>query len=80
MGFDDLSVFFSLRSKGTLGQAIVDYVSDMGDIFIDDRGFVPSFRNWCIRRYGPGSDPPASWKRAYDLIWAHGKRLLFHSE
>ena len=78
MGFDDLSVFFSLQSTGTLGQTIVDYVSDMGDTFIDDSGFVPSFRNWCIRRYGPGINPPASWKRAYDLIWAHGKRLLFH--
>jgi hypothetical protein len=78
MGFDDLSIFFSLRSKGSLGQAIVDYLSDMGDNFIDSRGFVPSFRNWSIARYGASVEPPGCWKRAYDLIWTHGNRLLFH--
>jgi len=78
MGFEELAMFFSLPPRAALGQAILDYVREMGDTFITpDGGMVPSFRNWCIHRSRPAkAEPPAAWPRALQLLSTYTKDLF----
>ena len=78
MSFEDLALFFSLPSRLALGQALVDYVGEMGDIFVSNNGMVPSFRNWSIYNARPSkAELPKAWARAMQLLAKHGTETLF---
>lgn len=75
---EDLAIFLALAPRESLGQAILDYVRDMGDTVIDDDGMTPSFRNWCIHRYRPlRAKPLPAAERAIELLRKHATEFLF---